>query len=65
MFFGSPEHLTFLRYEVLSPQRRYDSFFPGDNLNDSALLAQKYQNEWLLILYMAMDQHVTDLCTTC
>ena len=23
MFFGSPEHLTFLRYEVLSPQRRY------------------------------------------
>ena len=22
MFFGSPEHLTFLRYEVLSPQRR-------------------------------------------
>ena len=25
MFFGSPEHLTFLRYEVLSPQRRYVS----------------------------------------
>ena len=23
MFCGSPEHLTFLRYEVLSPQRRY------------------------------------------
>ena len=23
MFFGSPEHITFLRYEVLSPQRRY------------------------------------------
>ena len=23
MFFGSPEHLIFLRYEVLSPQRRY------------------------------------------
>ena len=23
MFFGSPEHLTFLRYEVLSPQRWY------------------------------------------
>ena len=23
MFFGSPEHLTFLRYKVLSPQRRY------------------------------------------
>ena len=22
MFFGSPEHLTFLRYKVLSPQRR-------------------------------------------
>ena len=22
MFFGSPEHLKFLRYEVLSPQRR-------------------------------------------
>ena len=23
MFFGSPEHFTFLRYKVLSPQRRY------------------------------------------
>ena len=23
MFFGSPEHLTFLRYKVLSPQLRY------------------------------------------
>ena len=23
MFFGSPEHLKFLRYEVLPPQRRY------------------------------------------
>ena len=23
MFFGSPEYLKFLRYEVLSPQRRY------------------------------------------
>ena len=23
MFFGSPEHLTYLRYEILSPQRRY------------------------------------------
>ena len=23
MFFGSPEHLKILRYEVLSPQRRY------------------------------------------
>ena len=23
MFFGSPEHLAFLRYEVLSPHRRY------------------------------------------
>ena len=22
MFFGSPEHLTFLRYKLLSPQRR-------------------------------------------
>ena len=26
MLFGSPEHLTFLRYEVLSPQRRYSSY---------------------------------------
>ena len=26
MFFGSPEHLTFLRYEVLSPQRRIGGF---------------------------------------
>ena len=25
MFFCSPEHLTYLRYEVLSPQRRYAS----------------------------------------
>ena len=29
MFFGSPEHLKFLRYEVLSPQRRcYFYFIP-------------------------------------
>ena len=31
MFFGSPEHLTFLRYEVLSPQRRYVLSFQGRN----------------------------------
>ena len=23
MLFGSPEHLTFLRYEILSPHQRY------------------------------------------
>ena len=31
MFFGFPEHLTYLRYEVLSPQRRYGSFDPQNS----------------------------------
>ena len=37
MFFGSPEHLTFLRYKVLSPQRRYDIISLRPHLGDIGL----------------------------
>ena len=42
MFFGSPEHLTVLRYEVLSPQRRYAT---SHNLppNNGIYYARKYR----------------------
>ena len=35
MFFGSHEHLQFLRYEVLSPQRRYVTSIATSNNSSS------------------------------
>ena len=39
MFFCSPEHLTFLRYEVLSPQRRYSRW---DSMMESTMIINAY-----------------------
>ena len=45
MFFGSPKHLTFLRYEVLSPQRGY-----ADSLNANRAYRQLRARRALLQL---------------
>ena len=54
MFFGSPEHLTFLRYEVLSPQRRYTC-------------TCTFISTWDIKAYFSYQSHVNILCveTTC
>ena len=48
MFFGFPEHLTFLRYKVLSPQRRYVSYA---NERRPSWISESYLHDGCIIMY--------------
>ena len=47
MFFGSPEHLTFLRYKVLSPHRRYrDLWILGARVTEISFMCKAISPSW-------------------